>query len=61
MIDMQPLTQTAEAVRTYIDANLFDSVGLMMSGIDSHTDEPFDPSFRTPRKVPRRAAHDPWS
>lgn len=39
MIDMQPLTQTAEAVRTYIDANLFDSVGLMMSGIDSHTDK----------------------
>ena len=61
MPDLTPLIQTADAVREYIDANLFDSVGLMMSGIDSHTDKAFDPSFLTPRKVPRRAAHDPWS
>lgn len=61
MINLRPLTATAEAVESYIEANLFDSVGLMYSGIDSHTNQPFARDFITPCKVPRRAAFDPWS
>ncbi len=61
MTDTQSLTNTAEAVECYIQTNLFDPVGLMYSGIDSHTNQPFDRNFITPRKVPRRATFDPWS
>jgi len=32
-----------------------------MSGIDSHTDRPFDREFITEEKVPRRALFDPGS
>lgn len=52
---------TATAVESYINQHLFDPRGIMYSGIDSHTGKPFDRDFITPRKVPRRAAFDPWS
>lgn len=58
---MDQLRSTADAVEKYTDDNLFDGFGLMMSGIDSHTDEPFPESFITEEKVPRRANFDPWS
>ena len=61
MINSEQLTNTAEAIETYIETYLFDDVGLMYSGIDSHKNQPFDQGFLTPRKVPRRAAFDPWS
>ncbi len=61
MTDTTPLTATADAVERYIQTHLFDPVGLMVSGIDSHTNQPFARDFITPRKVPRRAAFDPWS
>ena len=53
--------KTAEAIERYAEANLFDRAGLMMSGIDSHTHQPFERDFITPIKVPRRAQFDPWS
>ncbi|MCK5118919.1 MAG: hypothetical protein KAQ78_05020, partial [Candidatus Latescibacteria bacterium] len=52
---------TAAAVEEYVERHLFDPHGIMYSGIDSHTDAPFDRDFITPQKVPRRAAFDPWS
>lgn len=52
---------TAAAVEEYVKRHLFDPHGIMYSGIDSHTDAPFDRDFITPQKVPRRAAFDPWS
>ena len=52
---------TASAVEMYIRRCLFDPNGIMYSGIDAHTNAPFDPDFITPQKVPRRAAFDPWS
>jgi hypothetical protein len=58
---MHQLATTATAVDAYIQANLFDPVGLMYSGIDSHTDKPFAREFITRPKVPLRAAFDPWS
>jgi len=61
MVKLTQLTATAETVEAYIATNLFDPVGLMYSGIDSHTNKPFARDFITPRKVPRRAAFDPWS
>jgi rhamnogalacturonyl hydrolase YesR len=61
MSDIHRLTITAAAVEAYIQANLFDPVGLMYSGIDSHTNRPFAREFMTPCKVPWRAAFDPWS
>jgi len=61
MINLTQLTATAETVESYIETNLFDPVGLMYSGIDSHTNRPFERDFITTRKVPRRAAFDPWS
>lgn len=61
MIKLTQLTATAETVEAYIATNLFDPVGLMYSGIDSHTGKPFGRDFITPRKVPQRAAFDPWS
>ncbi len=61
MNNLQPLTATADAVERYIQTHLFDPVGLMVSGIDAHTNQPFARDFITPRKVPRRAAFDPWS
>lgn len=61
MSDINQLAITAATVEAYIEANLFDPVGLMYSGIDSHTNRPFERDFITLRKVPRRAAFDPWS
>ena len=54
-------SQTAVAAERYIEAHLFDHAGLMYSGIDAQTDTPFEKVFITPRKVPRRAAADPWA
>lgn len=61
MNTMQSLMQTADEIEQYAENHLFDGFGLMMSAIDSHTDEPFDEDFITEEKVPRRAMFDPWS
>jgi hypothetical protein len=53
--------KTAEQVEQYAEDHLFDGAGLMMSGIDSHTNQPFAREFITEEKVPRRALFDPWS
>ena len=41
MTNLAQLTATAGTVEAYIATNLFDPVGLMYSGIDSHTNQPF--------------------
>ena len=51
----------AREVEQYVEAHLLDAQGIMYSGIDSHTDRPFDRDFITPIKVPRRADIDPWA
>lgn len=55
------LRATTDDIEAYTETHMFDHAGLMMSGIDSHTNRPFDRSFVTDRKVPRRAMFDPWS
>ena len=52
---------TAAAAARYIEEHLFDPEGFMMSAIDAHTGQPFEPTFITPIKVPRRADIDPWA
>jgi len=59
MTHTQPLTQTADAVREYIDANLFDSVGLMVSGIDRRTFRRRRPGSARCRLVSRLLAAAP--
>ena len=61
MREAQAFAETAADAERYIEAHLFDPAGLIYSGIDAHTDAPFAEAFITPRKVPRRAAGDPWS
>ena len=52
--------RTASQIERYIGQHLFDAQGLMYSGIDAQTDQPFDRDFITPIKVPRRADIDPY-
>lgn len=58
---IQTLRSVADQIQSYVESNLFDDVGLMISAVDCRTDRPFDRALLTPNKVPRRAAFDPWS
>ena len=58
---MHTLKKTAEQVEQYAEDHLFHGAGLMFSGIDSHTNQPFARDFITEEKVPRRALFAPWS
>lgn len=51
----------AAEVEQYIEAHLFDAQGIMYSQIDAFNHCPYDRSFITSRKVPRRADIDPWA
>src|SRR5688572_15069923 len=44
-----------------MEQHLFDAQGIMYSGIDGQTNQPFDPALLTPPTVPRRAECDAWN
>ena len=58
---LEECASTAQEIESYVEAHLFDPLGIMYSYVDSHTNRPFDRGFVTPIKVPRRAAFDPWA
>jgi hypothetical protein len=60
--EVQPELDTVAAeIEAYIERYLFDPTGILYAYIDSHTNEPFDPAFITPEKVPwPPAQHDAW-
>ena len=58
---LEDCMHVADELEGYIFNNLFDATGLLMSSIDSRSDEPFKHAAITTQRVPRRAHHDPWS
>ena len=45
MQDIGELIPTADAIEAYAEEHLFDGFGLMFSGVDSHTNQPFAREF----------------